>query len=194
MLKLKNFRMRRKPLINKSKTDIASSPVCKCPDVSGIVAGNEVRLKSAELNEEIIGVACSVVSIVKHKIHNVCTWKKSDLQEILNKRSKLVKDMKAEANRDHQIPHNFGGQYSVFNKTCQVTEGQALSGSKNELYEKLQEMLFSHEYCLMNINGDMCTIVRHNDFYVVVDCNVRNTCGLGSDIGTAVIARPIFAH
>jgi len=39
----------------------------------------------------------------------------------------------------------------------------------------------------MTINGDMCTIMRHNDFYVVVDCNVRNACGLGSDIGTSVL-------
>jgi len=39
----------------------------------------------------------------------------------------------------------------------------------------------------MTINGDMCTIMRHNDFYVVVDCNVRNACGLGSDIGTSVV-------
>ncbi|MGL5643324.1 MAG: hypothetical protein ACRCW3_00885 [Metamycoplasmataceae bacterium] len=173
---------------NKSKTAVSNSDVCVCPDVSGIVAGNEVRLQSAEVNEELEGVACSVVSIVKHKIHNVCTWHKSDLQEIHSEGSKLVKDMKAKGKgEDCLFHHRFGGQYSVFNKTCKVTTGKALCGTKIELYEKLQEMLFSHEYCLMNINGDMCTIVRHNDFYVIVDCNVRNACGLGSDIGTSVV-------
>ncbi|MGL5904411.1 MAG: hypothetical protein ACRCZO_17135, partial [Cetobacterium sp.] len=136
------------------------------------------------MNEENLGVACSVVSIVKHKINNVCTWQKSELEDIRSEGSKLLKDIKAEGNGDCHFPHKFGGQYSVFNKTCKVTVGQTLGGSKNELHEKIQEMLFSHEYCLMNIKGDTCTIVRHNDFYVVVDCNVRNSYGLGSDIGT----------
>lgn len=29
--------------------------------------------------------------------------------------------------------------------------------------------------------------MKHNDYYVVVDCNVRNASGLGSDIGTSVV-------
>jgi len=159
MPNLKRFRKRRPSFNNKSKTDTSISPVCVCPDVSGIVAGNEVRLRSAEVNEDLTGVACSVVSIVKHKIHNVCTWKKSDLEDIHNKGRELVKDMKAEPNGGRQFLHNFTGQYNVFNKTFNVKVGKALDGSKNELYEKVQEMLFSHEYCLMTINGDMCTIV-----------------------------------
>ncbi|XP_026111872.1 uncharacterized protein LOC113089629 [Carassius auratus] len=34
------------------------------------------------------------------------------------------------------------------------------------------------------INGEICAIMKHNDYYVVVDCNVRNASGLGSDIDT----------
>jgi len=86
-------------------------------------------------------------------------WQKSDLDDIHNKGRKLVDDMKAESNGDCQFIYHFTRQYNVFNKTCNVKVGKALDGSKHELYEKIQEMLFSHEYCLMTINGDMCTIV-----------------------------------
>ncbi len=204
MPKLKRFRMRRKSLSNNSKTDVSNSDACVCPDVVAIVAANEVRLKSAEVYEEFVGVACSVVSVVKHKIHNVCTWQKSDLQDIRSEGSKVINDMPSckkatESNGDSRFSHWFSGQYGVFNKTCKVTIEQSLNGGKNDLYEKLQEILFSHECCLVNIKGDTCAIVRHNDFYVVVDCNVRNACGLGSDIGTSVVVfntnwQDLFLH
>ncbi|XP_026112716.1 uncharacterized protein LOC113091414 [Carassius auratus] len=192
MPKLKRFRMRREPFNKKSKADVSNSVACVCPDVMGIVAANEVRLKSAEVTEEFVGVACSVVSVVKHKIHNVCTWKKSDIQDIRCEGSKLANDMtrcktNTESYGDCRFSQWFGGQHDIFSKTCNVTIEKALNGGTNDLYEKLQEILFSHESCLVNIKGDTCAIVRHNDFYVVVDCNVRNACGLGSDIGAAVV-------
>uniref|UniRef100_A0A9J8ADG0 ATP-dependent DNA helicase n=1 Tax=Cyprinus carpio carpio TaxID=630221 RepID=A0A9J8ADG0_CYPCA len=204
MPKLKRFRMRREPLNNKSKADVSNCDACVCPDVVGIVAANEVRLKSAEVTEEFEGVACSVVSVVKHKIHNVCTWQKSDIQDIRSEGSKLVNDMtscknKTESYGDCRFSQWFGGQYDIFSKTCKVSIEQSLNGEKNDLYEKLQEILFSYESCLVNIKGDTCAVVRHNDFYVVVDCNVRNACGLGSDIGTAVVVfntnwQDLFLH
>ncbi|XP_052430121.1 uncharacterized protein LOC127971265 [Carassius gibelio] len=204
MPKLKRFRMRREPFNNKSKADVSNSVACACPDVVGIVAANEVRLKSAEVTEEFVGVACSIVSVVKHKLHNVCTWRKSDIQDIRSEGSKLVNDMtrckkKPESYGDCRFSQWFGGQHDIFSTTCKVTIERLMNGGKNDLYEKLQEILFSHESCLVNIKGDTCAIVRHNDFYVVVDCNVRNACGLGSDIGTAVVVfntnwQDLFLH
>ncbi|KAI2646116.1 OVARIAN TUMOR DOMAIN-containing deubiquitinating enzyme 10 [Labeo rohita] len=167
MPKLKRFRMRRTQLLNKSKAEVSNSVACMCADVSGIVAANEVRLRSAEVNMKFVGAASSVASIVKHKIQNVCTWK--------------------------------NGQYTVFNKMCKVTVEQTSDVKKSELYERLQEMFFIYESCLLAINGEFCAIMKHNDYYVVVDCNVRNASGLGSDIGTSVVVfntnwQDLFLH
>lgn len=84
--------MRRTQLLNKSKAEVSNSVACMCADVSGIVAANEVRLRSAEVNMKFVGAASSVASIVKHKIQNVCTWKKSNLKEIHSEGSKLFSD------------------------------------------------------------------------------------------------------
>lgn len=165
-----------------------------CPDVSSIVAANEVRLQSAEVNVKFLDVTSSVASIVKHKIQYVCTWNKTVLKDIHSEGAKLIKDRPlckkvTEGYEDFNFPHWISGQYTVFNKMCKVALEQTLNAEKSELYERLQEILLSHESCLVHIhvNGDTCSIMRHNDFYVVVDCNVRNAHGLGSDIGTSVV-------
>lgn len=80
MPKLKKFRMWHKPLINKSKTDVSYSPV-GMSRLSGTVAGNEVRLQSAEVNEELVGVV----------YNNVCTKQRSDLQTLIANEVKCLR-------------------------------------------------------------------------------------------------------
>ncbi|XP_073725954.1 uncharacterized protein [Misgurnus anguillicaudatus] len=188
MPKLKRFRMRRKAMINKSKKDDSDTTVCKCPNVLPILVGNTVRMQSAIVNEDVIGAACSLVSIVKHKIHNVCTWQKLSLEDINAEGTKLVKDIaKCKGYGKTLLPFKLSEQYCIFNKMCKVSEGQSLTRGHEELYETLQEIFLNYESCLVQINRQTCAIIRCRDVYAVVDCNIRDACGLGSNIGTAVV-------
>ncbi|XP_042610593.1 uncharacterized protein LOC122144030 [Cyprinus carpio] len=165
---------------------------CMCADVSGIIAANEVRMRSADVKNEFIGISSSVASIVKHKMQNVCSWKKSVLKDIHSEGSKLFSDgslcqKMLKGYGDLHFSHWISGQHTVFNKICEVSVEQRPDVKKSELYESVQEIFFSYESCLLAINGEFCAIMKHNDYYVIVDCNVRNASGLGSDIGTSVV-------
>ncbi|XP_026111874.1 uncharacterized protein LOC113089631 [Carassius auratus] len=92
-----------------------------------------------------------------------------------------------EGNGDLHFSHWISGQHTVFNKICEVSVEQRPDVKKIELYEIVQEIFFSYDSCLLAINGEICAIMKHNDYYVVVDYNVRNASGLGSDIGTSVV-------
>lgn len=136
--------MRRTQSLNKSKAEVSDSVACMCADVSGIVAANEVRMRSAEVKNELIGAASSVASIVKHKIQNVCSWKKSVLKDIHSEGSKLFSDgslcqKMLKGYGDLHFSHWISGQHTVFNKICEVSVEQRPDVKKSELYKEYRK-------------------------------------------------------
>ncbi|XP_073323359.1 uncharacterized protein [Pagrus major] len=138
-------------------------------------------------------MACGVAAVMKHVISPVCTWKGTDIDSIGVEGGKLASYIEArQKSGAKQELCKLIEQHNVFGRQWQVAIPPPARSDFNWLeedtvmYEKLQEHLFNHGTCLLNLGGAVSAIVLHNEYFVVVDCGTRDASGMASSIGTSV--------
>ncbi|XP_073341488.1 uncharacterized protein [Pagrus major] len=181
------------PRSNKGKCD--ANPVsCRCAEsLQSVVAGIYVR--SAPVTYDInTPMACGVAAVMKHVISPVCTWKGTDIDSIGVEGGKLASYIEArQKSGAKQELCKLIEQHNVFGRQWQVAIPPPARSDFNWLdedtmmYEKLQEHLFNHGTCLLNLGGAVSAIVLHNEYFVVVDCGTRDASGMACSIGTSVV-------
>lgn len=193
MPRKKGFRMRRTPRGIKSKNNVKA---CICSEnlQVPVVAGTDVR--NASLNCDVnVSIACGVAAAIKSVIDPVCTWIRTDINDLCLEGSKLVPYIAvASQKRDGQEKDlcKFIEQLRVFGREWNVVIGQAtyrdygLLEKDNVMYEELQEYLLRDRMCLLNLHSSVSVIIHHKGYFVLVDFGTRDVFGLASDIGTPV--------
>ncbi|XP_073346954.1 uncharacterized protein [Pagrus major] len=180
------------PRSNKGNGDV--NPIsCRCAEtLQSVVPGSNVR--SAPVTYDInTSMACGVAAVMQHVISPVCTWKGTDIDSISVEGGKLASYIEArQKSGTEQELCKLIQQHNVFGRQWQVAIPPPACSDFNWLeddtlmYEKLQEHLFNHGTCLLNLEGAVSAIVLHNEYFVVVDCGTRGASGMASSIGTSV--------
>ncbi|XP_073318283.1 uncharacterized protein [Pagrus major] len=138
-------------------------------------------------------MACGVAAVMQHVMSPVCTWKGTDIDNIGVEGGKLGSYIEArQKSGAKQELCKLIEQHNVFGRQWQVAIPPPARSDFNWLdedtlmYEKLQEHLFNHGTCLLNLGGAVSAIILHNEYFVVVDCGTRDASGMASSIGTSV--------
>ncbi|XP_073321847.1 uncharacterized protein [Pagrus major] len=180
------------PRSNKGNGDV--NPIsCRCAEtLQSVIPGSNVR--SAPVTYDInTPMACGVAAVMQHVISPVCTWKGTDIDSIGVEGGKLASYIEArQKSGAKQELCKLIEQHNVFGRQWQVAIPPPARSDFNWLeedtvmYEKLQEHLFNHGTCLLNLGGVVSAIILHNEYFVVVDCGTRDASGMASSIGTSV--------
>ena len=163
---------------------LACSCIEKVPHA--VVSGSSLLTASSRFDFDAY-VSCSVVAAVRHSVSPVCTWRASDISDVCVEGWKL-------AARVGKRKDGFGQQqFGLFGRKWRVDVGHAVY--KNfvafedgaELGEELQQHLLRDGMCVLDLHRAVNLIIQHGDYFVVVDCGVRNASGLASDIGRSAV-------
>ncbi|KAA0701445.1 ATP-dependent DNA helicase PIF1 [Triplophysa tibetana] len=193
MPRKKGFRMRRTPRAVKSKNDVKAC-ICSEKLQVPVVAGTDVRNSSVNCDVNV-PIACGVAAAIKSVIDPVCTWIRTDIDELCLEGSKLVPYIAvASQKRDGKEKDlcKFIDQLRVFGREWNVVIGPptyrdyGLLEEDNVMYEELQEYLLRDRMCLLNLHSSVSVIIHHEGYFVMVDFGTRDVFGLASDIGTPV--------
>ncbi|XP_047185452.1 uncharacterized protein LOC124849736 [Scophthalmus maximus] len=153
-----------------------------------IVTGRDVRCESVA-SEVQASMACSVVAAIKHAMALVCTWQKADIGTICAEGKKLVAFVAEDIGKSNS---QCVMQLNVFGREWSVEVGRPMYTGvdfledDSEVYEKMQEHLLWGGMCLACLQGSICAIIDHGEYYAFVDSGTRSASGLAAGIGSPV--------
>lgn len=170
----------RRPLLPTRGGNTGCSLTCVCFEKmpAGIVCGSALRtVKPMEYySNSLFG---SVAALVRHHIEPVCTWKSRVLDTVSNGKKEFDQVLKCESEWRFR-------KFSFFDKQWDISVSRDATGhieplSKDEeISEVIQIKLLDHEACLLTLSDQVCLILKHEDYYVVFDPNIRDSCGMAT--------------
>lgn len=84
-------------------------------------------------------------------------------------------------------------KFSFFDKQWDISVSRDTTGrieplSKDEeISEVIQIKLLDHEACLLTLSDQVCLILKHEDYYVVFDPNIQDSCGMATHRGRSAL-------
>ena len=168
-----------------------SNTPCTCLDhlPAAVVSGTHVR--EARSARDVDRTVSSVVAAVRHVVSPVCTWSRSDVDQITSEGSRLASERRR---RTSPVgPAGWTERLSVFGRKWVVRVGAQTTGQFGwvydtaSLYEDIQTVLLTHGMCLMDLDGATSAIIHHNNYLVMIDCGTCDSSGRPSRSGRSVV-------